>query len=95
MMKAFDYADHGGKVVYVGLVKDTISFFDPDFHAKEMTLLGSRNATLEDFQYVIDSMQNGSVKEGYVTKKITFEKTPEYFQQGDFRTNKAQITLEK
>ncbi|MFF3101273.1 zinc-binding alcohol dehydrogenase family protein [Viridibacillus arvi] len=95
MMKAFEYAEHGGTVVYVGLVKDTISFFDPDFHAKEMTLLGSRNATLEDFQYVIDSMQNGSVKEGYVTKKITFEQTPEYFQQGDFRTNKAQITLEK
>lgn len=95
MMIAFEYAEHGGKVVYVGLVKDTISFFDPDFHAKEMTLLGSRNATLEDFQYVIDSMQNGSVKEGYVTKKITFEQTPEYFQQGDFRTNKAQITLEK
>ena len=34
---------------------------DPDFHRKEMTLLGSRNATLEDFERVIAAIRDGSV----------------------------------
>ena len=36
MTNSFNYVSHGGKLVYVGLVKDTISFFDPDFHSKEL-----------------------------------------------------------
>lgn len=43
---------HGGRIVFVGLHKGTIEFNDPDFHKKETTLMGSRNATLEDFEKV-------------------------------------------
>ncbi|GGA32299.1 zinc-binding alcohol dehydrogenase family protein [Psychrobacillus lasiicapitis] len=93
MTNAFNYVNHGGKLVYVGLVKDTITFFDPDFHAKELTLLGSRNATKEDFEYVINCLQKGQVKSSYVTNKITFDEVNAYFQAGNFRTNKTLITV--
>ena len=50
MERGFDYVAHGGRYVLVSVVKDPISFMDPDFHRKEMTLLGSRNATAQDFE---------------------------------------------
>ncbi|WP_373895058.1 zinc-binding alcohol dehydrogenase family protein [Virgibacillus natechei] len=93
MMKSFEYVSHGGKLVYVGLVKDTISFFDPDFHSKECTLLASRNATKEDFKYVIDCMSKGLINDSYVTKKINFNEVPSFFEAGDFQSNKTMITL--
>lgn len=93
MMKAFDFVCHGGKLVYVGLVKDTISFFNPDFHSKELTLLGSRNATKEDFHYVISCLSKGLINPSYVTKKIEFKDVISYFEKGDFHTNKTMISL--
>lgn len=95
MTQAFNYVGNGGKLVYVGLVKDTITFSDPDFHAKELTLLGSRNATKEDFEYVIKSLSNGSVKSSYVTNKITFDQLISYFEKGDFGTNKTMAIIEE
>lgn len=93
MENSFHFAAHGGQLVYVGLVKDTISFNDPDFHSKELSVKGSRNATKEDFEYVIDCMAKGLIKEGYVTKNIDFNDVPEFFAAGDFRTNKTVISL--
>lgn len=74
MEGAFDYAAHGGKVVYVSLVRDNITFSDPDFHKKEMTLLSSRNATREDFETVIRAMEAGQVDtESFITHRAPFE----------------------
>lgn len=61
MMNAFEFPAHGGRLIYVGLVKSDISFNDPDFHSKELTLMGSRNATREDFDYVVNTVKNGVV----------------------------------
>jgi 2-desacetyl-2-hydroxyethyl bacteriochlorophyllide A dehydrogenase len=94
MMKAFDYVSHGGKLVYVGLVKDTISFNNPDFHSKELTLMGSRNATIEDFQYVISCMESGDIDTAsYISHQIEFENATDYFHDMSFNTNKALIVL--
>ncbi|MCO5162681.1 MAG: zinc-binding alcohol dehydrogenase family protein [Mesorhizobium sp.] len=60
MEKGFDHVAHGGRYVLVSVVKDAISFTDPDFHRKEMTLLGSRNATSADFERVIAAISDGS-----------------------------------
>lgn len=43
MMNSFEYTAHGGTLVYVGLVKTDSTFSDPDFHKKELTLMGSRH----------------------------------------------------
>ncbi len=61
MEASFLFTAHGGKYVLVGLVKDTISFFDPEFHKREMTLLASRNATQVDFQTVMTAIRKGDV----------------------------------
>jgi len=61
MQAGFDFVAHGGTYVLVSVVKDPITFQDPDFHRKEMTLMGSRNATAEDFERVIAAIRNGDV----------------------------------
>lgn len=60
MEQGFDHVAHGGRYVLVSVVKDAITFSDPDFHRKELTLLGSRNATSEDFARVIAAIRDGS-----------------------------------
>lgn len=60
MEQGFDHVAHGGRYVLVSVVKEAISFMDPDFHRKELTLLGSRNATAEDFDRVIAAIRDGS-----------------------------------
>jgi 2-desacetyl-2-hydroxyethyl bacteriochlorophyllide A dehydrogenase len=59
--KGFDLVAHGGRYVLVSVVKEEITFKDPDFHRKEMTLFGSRNATTQDFERVIAATQTGAV----------------------------------
>ncbi len=61
MNNAVNLIRHGGRIVFVGLHKGTIEFSDPDFHKKETTLMGSRNATLEDFEKVQRLMAEGKI----------------------------------
>lgn len=62
MNRGFDFAGHGGRYVLVSVVKADITFSDPDFHKKELTLMGSRNATREDFETVTRLMASGELK---------------------------------
>lgn len=48
-----DYMSHGGRFVLVGLSKSNLTYNHPTIHAKETTLMCSRNATVEDFEHVI------------------------------------------
>lgn len=74
MMDAFEYPANGGKLVYVGLVKSNITFSDPLFHAKELTLLASRNATKEDFDFVIQAIKTGYIDaDRYITHRSEFD----------------------
>lgn len=61
MEKGFDFVAHGGSYVFVSVVSDPITFMDPEFHRKEMTLLASRNATSEDFERVLAAIREGEV----------------------------------
>jgi hypothetical protein len=80
MMKSFNFACQGGKIVFVGLVTADITFNDPLFHRKEITLMASRNATFEDFQNVIAGMDGGRVDtSGFITHTATMEKVPGEF----------------
>lgn len=59
--RGFAFVAHGGQYVLISVVRDTISFSDPEFHKRETTLLGSRNATTEDFEAVLSAMRAGQV----------------------------------
>ncbi|WP_058306231.1 zinc-binding alcohol dehydrogenase family protein [Gracilibacillus massiliensis] len=81
MMDAFQYPANGGKLVYVGLVKSDITFSDPLFHAKELTLLASRNATREDFDFVIQSIESGFIDaKSFITHRSKFDELPNEFE---------------
>jgi threonine dehydrogenase-like Zn-dependent dehydrogenase len=51
----------GGRVVYVGHTRGALRFDNPTLHAKELTLVFSRNATREDFEQALAVLRNGAV----------------------------------
>ena len=55
---ALRYLAHGGRYVLVGLQSADFSFNHPEFHKRETTLMSSRNALREDFEYVISCIQS-------------------------------------
>ncbi len=61
MERAFRFVAHGGALVLVSVVKEDITFSDPEFHKREMMLIGSRNATRVDFDHVRKSIADGLV----------------------------------
>lgn len=73
MEQALHYVAHGGRLVYVGLVKSDITFHDPDFHRREMAIMGSRNAMREDFLEVIGHIRSGAIDtEAFITHRVPF-----------------------
>jgi threonine dehydrogenase-like Zn-dependent dehydrogenase len=61
MQNAFDLPGHGGRLVMVGLVIGELTFDDPEFHRKELTLLASRNATGDDFRAIIQQIEENRI----------------------------------
>lgn len=71
MEMGHQYMGHGGKYVLVGLNKGTLSFDHPSLHAKEASLLCSRNATIDDFKTVISALASGLFPtHHYVTHEV-------------------------
>lgn len=82
---------HGGRIVFVGLFKGDFSIHDPDFHKKETTLLGSRNATPEDFEKVQSLMAQGKLSASMMlTHTFKFDQLAEVFEE-QVVNNKALI----
>ncbi len=68
-----DYMAHGGRYVLVGLSKGELSFTHPAIHAKETTLMCSRNATLEDFEHVISVLEKGEFPvDSFITHNVGY-----------------------
>lgn len=57
----FPLVAHGGSYVLVSVVRDAITFDDPEFHKREMRLIGSRNALREDFEQVMEALRSGAI----------------------------------
>ncbi|PQJ81052.1 zinc-binding alcohol dehydrogenase family protein [Polaribacter porphyrae] len=66
-----DYMSHGGRFVLVGLSKGELTYTHPKIHAKEMTLMCSRNATTEDFQHVINVLDQFPT-ESFITHSVDY-----------------------
>jgi 2-desacetyl-2-hydroxyethyl bacteriochlorophyllide A dehydrogenase len=77
---AFQYMAHGARFVLIGLQKNEIVFSHPEFHKKEATLMSSRNATREDFDFVIDCMKKGFINTAdYITHRVSFDNLAKEF----------------
>ena len=69
------YMSHGGRYILVGLSKGELTFSHPAIHAKETTIMCSRNATLEDFEHVIGVLEDGKFPtDSFITHNVNFDK---------------------
>jgi 2-desacetyl-2-hydroxyethyl bacteriochlorophyllide A dehydrogenase len=61
MEGAIHLLEQGGKLIFVGLVNESLSIFDPDLHRREATVLASRNSTPPEHHRVLDLMESGRI----------------------------------
>jgi threonine dehydrogenase-like Zn-dependent dehydrogenase len=81
MRAAFDLVAPGGRLVLVGLFQGDLAFHDPEFHRRELTVMGSRNATSEDFRRSIDLLATrSSAIERWITHRTTLDGVPAMFE---------------
>ncbi len=80
MENAFSLVASGGRLVFVGLVLGEISFNDPEFHRKELTLLASRNARHDEYPKLIAHIENGEVDTApWITHRAPMTALPDLF----------------
>ncbi|WP_070107269.1 zinc-binding alcohol dehydrogenase family protein [Burkholderia plantarii] len=78
MNRGFAFVAHGGRYVLISIVQGQVTFSDPEFHKREMTLLASRNATAADFDTVLAAMRDGHVPDQALnTHRMRLAEVPE------------------
>ena len=97
MMAAFTYVAYGGRLIFVGLFQGDVTFQDPQFHRRELTLLSSRNSTTDDFRQIISLLEAGQIHlAGWITHHASsdtlIEAFPRWFDR-DSGLIKAVITF--
>lgn len=82
MNNSVNLVAHGGSIIFVGLHKGDIQIPDSEFHKKEITLMGSRNATREDFFKVAQLMAEKRIDAGMMLNHaFTFSELAEVFEE--------------
>lgn len=77
MEQSLHFVRHTGRIVFLSVVNDSVAFPDPLIHAREMTLLASRNATRSDFERVVAAIRSGAVPAGRLkTHECTLDEAP-------------------
>jgi 2-desacetyl-2-hydroxyethyl bacteriochlorophyllide A dehydrogenase len=61
MEDAIQLVQQGGTLIFVGIVNEKLSIFDPDLHRREATILASRNSTPAEHHRVLHLMESGQV----------------------------------
>jgi threonine dehydrogenase-like Zn-dependent dehydrogenase len=80
MCRDITIAGQGATVVYVGLFQGEVTFADPEFHRRELTLMGSRNALPGDFQHVIATLESGRIDvRSWITHRARLLEVPGVF----------------
>jgi threonine dehydrogenase-like Zn-dependent dehydrogenase len=79
MEASFELVEHGGRLVFVGLVLGKISFEDPLFHRREITLFASRNSC-DDFPRIMALIESGAIDTTpWITHRLGLAEVPEAF----------------
>jgi 2-desacetyl-2-hydroxyethyl bacteriochlorophyllide A dehydrogenase len=61
MEQSIQLLQEGGTLIFVGLINDHISLFDPDLHRREATILSSRNSVPAEHRRVLQAMEAGQI----------------------------------
>jgi 2-desacetyl-2-hydroxyethyl bacteriochlorophyllide A dehydrogenase len=59
MSNAYNYVAFAGRLVWVGITNEPLTFTQPLMHRREMTFLASRNAVAPDFVRIIKLIEDG------------------------------------
>ena len=82
MKNAFNYVAFGGKLVFVGLFIGEVTFEDPLFHRREITLLASRNSLPQDFTNIIRLIETNKIDVNpWLTHRADFDDLPTVFNE--------------
>ena len=80
MNGCFELVAPSGRIVFVGLAQADISFNDPHFHRREITLHASRNALPEEFTRIIKLIEAGRIDtQPWITHRAPLEEVPAVF----------------
>lgn len=80
MTAAFNYPAHGGRLIFVGLFPGEVTFNDPAFHRRELTLLGSRNSRPEDFRRIVSLVESDQIDTApWITHCAELDDVPRHF----------------
>jgi 2-desacetyl-2-hydroxyethyl bacteriochlorophyllide A dehydrogenase len=97
MAGTFELVAAGGRIVFVGLFPGDVTFNDPNFHRREITLCASRNALPATFHRIIDLVEQGRVDtRPWITHRFGLDETPSVFPQsiaGNATVLKAMISV--
>lgn len=78
---AFQFLAHTGRFVLIGLQRGNIQVNHPEFHKREATLMSSRNATVKDFEFVIDCIREGKLHpSSFITSRLKFPQVASQFR---------------
>lgn len=82
MAGTFDLIAHGGRIVFVGLFQGDVTFNDPNFHRREITVCASRNAVPQTFRDIIALIEAGRIDtKPWITHRFALADTPKVFPE--------------
>ena len=94
--QAVDLAGFAGRVVYVGYSKSPVTYQTQFFNLKELDIMGSRNATLTDFEAVIAHLEKlGNDADQLISKVFPFEDAEQALPYWDGDRNVLKIIIER
>ncbi len=81
MSHALEYCAFGGRLVYVGITQQELTFpHAAIMHRRELTILASRNALAPDFTRIIHLIEEGEIDtRPWITHRVVFEGLIEAF----------------
>ncbi len=80
MNQTFQFAASGGTIVFVGLFTGEVTFHDPLFHKKELTLKAARAALSKDFLHIGRLIEEGTIDPSFmITHRLSFQSVPKLF----------------
>jgi len=81
MSTALDFCAYGGRLVYVGITQQEVSFpHAPIMHRRQLSVMASRNALSRDFTRIIDLIEQGRIDTGpWVTHRVPLSRMIEEF----------------
>jgi 2-desacetyl-2-hydroxyethyl bacteriochlorophyllide A dehydrogenase len=76
MSSALNYCAYGGRLVYVGITQQEVSFpHAPIMHRRQLSVLASRNALSPDFSRIIGLIEGGRIDtKPWITHRVPFGK---------------------